>query len=96
MAPPSRGGDAPASSAEWDPGTQDGAEPTQPTRAQGRAASVRTLVRGPRAWVWCMTIDDVFDLLDHAIEPEPWLCDAPWEYRAMHWRPNADDDDSSG
>lgn len=33
-----------------------------------------------------MTTDDVFDLLDHAIEPEPWLCDEQWEYRAMHWR----------
>jgi hypothetical protein len=35
-----------------------------------------------------MTTDEVFDLLDHAIEPEPWQCDGPWEYRAMHWRPS--------
>jgi hypothetical protein len=34
-----------------------------------------------------MTADDVFDLFDHAIEPEIWFCDDPWEYRAMHWRP---------
>jgi hypothetical protein len=36
-----------------------------------------------------MTIDDVFDLLEHAIEPETWQCDDAWEYRAMHWRPRA-------
>jgi hypothetical protein len=35
-----------------------------------------------------MTTDEVFDLLDHAVEPEPWQCDDPWEYRAMHWRPS--------
>ena len=35
-----------------------------------------------------MTTEDVFDLLDHAIEPDAWECDGDWEYRAMHWRPS--------
>jgi hypothetical protein len=43
-----------------------------------------------------MTIDDVFDLLDHAIEPEIWFCDDPWEYRAMHWRPSERPDAGAG
>jgi hypothetical protein len=33
--------------------------------------------------------EDVYDLLDHAVEPDPWECDGDWEYRAMHWRPSA-------
>jgi hypothetical protein len=36
-----------------------------------------------------VTVDDVFDLLDHAVEPDAWECEGDWEYRAMHWRPNA-------
>ena len=35
-----------------------------------------------------MTIDDLLDLLEFAIEPETWQCDDAWEYRAMHWRPS--------
>lgn len=43
------------------------------------------------------TLDEIFDLLEYAVEPEPWLCDAPWEYRAMHWRPSAaGEDDPAG
>lgn len=42
-----------------------------------------------------MTTDDLFDLLDHAMEPEPWLCDEQWEYRAMHWRISLADDDGN-
>jgi hypothetical protein len=38
-----------------------------------------------------MTIDDVFDLLAFAVEPETWQCDDAWEYRAMHWRPSEGD-----
>jgi hypothetical protein len=34
-------------------------------------------------------MDNVFDLLDHAIEPDAWECDGDWEYRAMHWRPSS-------
>jgi hypothetical protein len=42
-----------------------------------------------------MTTEDVFDLLEHAIEPDPWFCEGPWEYRAMHWRPNEGTDPES-
>jgi hypothetical protein len=36
-----------------------------------------------------VTTEDVYDLLDHAVEPDPWECDGDWEYRAMHWRPSS-------
>lgn len=35
------------------------------------------------------SIEDVFDLLDHAVEPDAWECEGEWEYRAMHWRPSS-------
>jgi hypothetical protein len=34
-------------------------------------------------------LEDVFDLLDHAVEPDAWECEGDWEYRAMHWRPSS-------
>ncbi len=36
-----------------------------------------------------MSTEDVFDLLDHAVEPDAWECEGDWEYRAMHWRPSS-------
>jgi hypothetical protein len=41
-----------------------------------------------------VTVDDVFDLLDHAMEPDAWECEGDWEYRAMHWRPNTTTDNT--
>ena len=40
-----------------------------------------------------MISNDLLDLIDHAMEPEPWECDEQWEYRAMHWRSSAQSGD---